>query len=136
MPKPRIIVKIRNLQSPANLQPIRPTGQHRRIRRRDLAPISAISVVPLSQTPQIVARLHHVVMPVVIDSLCSWSSGRLRRELLGRLDDQWTRLLRSNLRDDQLFGIAICLYGLRHRKHRDHRDQQAGRESLWGLQSR
>jgi hypothetical protein len=73
-PSLRIIVKIRNLQSPANLQPIRPTGQHRRIRRRDLAPISAISVVPLSQAPQIVARLHHVVMPVVIDSLCSWSS--------------------------------------------------------------
>ena len=47
-------IQIRNLESPANLQPVRPAREHRGVRRRDLAPFSAISVVLLGQAPEII----------------------------------------------------------------------------------
>ena len=56
----RPIIQIRNLESPADLQPV---GRQSApwVRGRDLAPLSAISVVPLGQAPEIITCLHHVM---------------------------------------------------------------------------
>jgi hypothetical protein len=51
-----VVVKIQDFQSPANLEPIGAAGSAPWDCGRDLAPLSAISVVPLSQAPQIITR--------------------------------------------------------------------------------
>ena len=75
--------------SPSDLQPVRSAGQQLGIRGCDLAPLSAVSVVPLSQTPKIITHLHNMLVASVIDLfLPRRSQGRGLRSCLGRLDDQ------------------------------------------------
>ena len=90
------LIQIRNSESPANLQPVGATSQHRGVRRRDLAPVWAISVVPLGQAPEIIACLHYVVAASVLDPLRpGCRRGRGWRCDLSRLDDRCHWLGRS-----------------------------------------
>ncbi len=82
------LVKIRNLESPADPQSVRPPGQHLRVRRGDLAPISAISVVPLCQGPQVITCSHHMLMSRVIDSRSLGRRGRFWWLRCDRFHDQ------------------------------------------------
>src|SRR5829696_7733525 len=92
VPRSQVLIEIGDLESPADLQPVRPAGQHRRIRCCDSPPFAAVPVVPLGKAPQIVTGLHHM-LGGMINSLHprSCRGGRLSLRLL---DDQSCRLRR------------------------------------------
>ena len=61
----QVLIKIRDPESPTDLQPVGASGQHRGVGGCDLAPVPTVPVVPLGETPEIVTGLHHMVLGVI-----------------------------------------------------------------------
>ena len=64
-PAGSVLIQIEDPESPADLQPVRPTGQHRGVRCRNLPPFATVPVIPLGKAPQIVTSLHHMIVGMI-----------------------------------------------------------------------